>query len=453
MIRLSKLVTLTGLFLVLQGAYASGQPTTFLGPTLKGSFTRPVEDNTAISIAGEAGIKNFRIGATAGWLLNEDQRLKFTAEYLWQKITYSFITGNQDKWVEQAAVGAVYEHDLDGYRLRPQINFGAWYSYAPSHDLFNGQILLNGTVYNYSKRIAGSNAFGVLPGVTIHPWRGGKTRFSLNYDDVRYDQKYGPSRDELGFGGTFQLDQAISEKLSLGLTAGIRKPFNNYAAGLNWNNIYYYGLWSFGVDGEYTDGKNTLPNTWNVGLNANYFMDCFQPPATTIVHDYKGNLKGEIVTAPPTTPAFLAWTAEPAVYMPQVLAIPDEQLHLACTTGQVPRAPDPATLPNYTDTNGFYGNPPLIPPFSTQLFNAATAFGGTQLVYSINSVNTTTEYSSVPPNQLFTINPKTGIVTLTVPVPVNIEDAIFSVTVTATNPCGTAYATFPVEIDIYEEAG
>src|SRR5688572_5726153 len=69
-------------------------PTTFLGPTLKASYTRNINNSSAYSLLGEAGFKNFRLGGTLAWRLDVDHRLKLSAEWLEQEITYAFFSGN-----------------------------------------------------------------------------------------------------------------------------------------------------------------------------------------------------------------------------------------------------------------------------------------------------------------------------------------------------------------------
>ena len=66
--RTNVLVVLSSVLLLSQ-AYATtipntDDPTTFLGPTLRGSFTSSIGNQSAYSIAGEAGVKSARIGGT-----------------------------------------------------------------------------------------------------------------------------------------------------------------------------------------------------------------------------------------------------------------------------------------------------------------------------------------------------------------------------------------------------
>src|SRR5262245_6813264 len=117
--KIAKLALALGSTLLCLSAFATSipnndDPTTFLGPTLKGRYTGPMSDNTAFSVLGEAGLKNFRVGATLGWRVDANQRLKLSAEWLRQEITYAFFSGNSDQWVNQWAVGAGYQYDFMG---------------------------------------------------------------------------------------------------------------------------------------------------------------------------------------------------------------------------------------------------------------------------------------------------------------------------------------------------
>lgn len=310
--------------------------TTFVGPTLRGGFTSTLNDWTAYSVAGEVGLKNFRVGGTLGWKLDGNQRFKVSAEYLWQDITYRFFTGNTDQWVDQGAVGFDYEYTLDdccaflGW-LRPQFDLSAYYSHAPSKSLNakSGFFTKNGLPDSFRniRRIAGSNAAGGAPGISIQPWRGGKAGVELNYDNVNYDTHFIRNEYAHGFGGTILLSQMITDDIGLSVSGSWRQPFNNYTASLDWINVPYYGQWTLGLDAAYTTGKYTLPSTWNAGISANYYFDQRCPAyevSRARATNLKGDYKGEAITRP-VADDLLPWTAEPAVYMPQVLAIADQQ--------------------------------------------------------------------------------------------------------------------------------
>lgn len=211
----------------------TNQPTTFLGPTVEASYTHLLSQKTAVSFAGEAGVKNFRLGGTLGWTLVENQRIKLSGEYLTQDLTYSFLSGNTNQWVQQGAIGADYQYEFLNHAYKPQFDLSVYYSNAPSKNLNPATITYQGlsNVINY-RRIAGSNAGGISPGITVQPWHGGKVGVALNYDDVVYETHYLPSDNPIGFGGTAHLDQMLTNNLSLGLLAAVRQPFNNYEANL-----------------------------------------------------------------------------------------------------------------------------------------------------------------------------------------------------------------------------
>lgn len=323
-------LALASSLLVYSAAYSTSvpntdHPVTFLGPTARVGYTSTLNNVTAYSVAGELGIKDTRLGATLGWKIHDNQYLKVTGEYLWQKITYAFFAGNTDQWVNQGAIGAAYQYNFLNDRLKPEFDFTGYLAHGPSKTLntINGKFINNQSIlvsFSDMRRIAGSNAGGLSPGIAIQPWRGGKVGAAVNYDNVRYDTINRQNENAKGWGGTVTFDQLIIREVGVGVSAAVRQPFNNYAASLNWSYTPspYFGKWMLSLFGEYNVGKKTLPNSYNAGISGNYFIDqrCECLPV---------NLKGKITTRlRPVSDSLLAWAAKPAVYMPQVLAINDE---------------------------------------------------------------------------------------------------------------------------------
>ncbi len=411
-------------------------PKTFLGPTARVGFTSTLGDYSAYSVAGEAGIKNFRVGGTLGWKLTEFQRLKVSAEFLRQEITYAFFSGNTDQWMNQGAIGAAYQYDFADYSYRPQFELSAYGSHAPSKSLntVTGTFTNAGmpTKFVDTRRIAGSNGAGIAPGLAITPWTGGRLSAAVNYDSVRYNKNYSPGENAVGLGGTLGFSQALTDTLSLGLAAEVRQPFNNYAANLSWSDVPYFDRWTLALFGDYTVGKSTLPNTYNVGLSANYFLDrrCGQP----VPVNWKGerNLKGE-VELQPYNDGLLAWAADPAVYMPQVLAVVDEKIKLTilqpipvCTSVAYIGPADPSTdFPEPEAANA--------EPFT---FNFGPLFTGSSPIKF--SINVTIVFGSGNASD-FSINPNTGLVSYNSP---GDDGGVYIVSVTGTNNCGTDSVTF-----------
>ena len=223
----------------LNSAYAivpnNDHPTTFLGPTVRGGFSSLITDSSAYSFNAEYGLKNLRGGGTVGWNILDAHRLKISGEYLWQRINYAYFSGNSHNWSNQGAVGGEYQYTMNQLRFNPQVGLSAYYANAGSTD----QSIVSGTFVNSTgvstsftdtQRIAGSNASGISPGLTISPWRGGKAGLDLNYDNVRYDMKYEPTVTAKGWGGTVRASQQLTNNIVLGASAAVRQPFNNYQA-------------------------------------------------------------------------------------------------------------------------------------------------------------------------------------------------------------------------------
>lgn len=375
----------------------------FLGPTVNAHISQAIGYNISSSFGVEGGPRQYRGNATLGWILAENHRIKFTGEYLWQKMDYNFYSGTVRQWISQGAIGAGYQYMLlDG--VLNDLRLYGYYSHAPSVGLstLSGSFVNSTTTYSYidQRRIAGSNAAGLSPGFALHPWYGAQAVISANYDNVRYNTKYISTHYNSGFGGTLDFKQALPGNLQMNLVAASRTAFNNYQAGLNWNTTWESGFLTLGVIGGYNKGKHTLPNTSVISLNLGYVFDQ-NTPIDDNDKDYK------------LAPSLSAWIAEAAVHMPQVLAIADERVTLTSST------PPPCVPPSFAGTIPNIegdGDSPIDPPLDTAPF-----FNGTNLVFS--AVNLPTSY--------ITIDPATGIIS-------GVYTGALGIVVTATNSCGSA---------------
>ena len=212
----------------------------------------------------------------------------------------------------------------------------------------------------------------------------------------------GPIKMPLGLGGTIGFNQAITDSLGIGLAAAVRQPFNNYAANISWDNANYLGQWSLGLFGDYTAGKNTLPDTYNAGLSVIYFLD--------------QRLKGENLKGDPVSDNLLAWTAQPAVYLPQVLSIVDPNVITPtppCPPGALPKLI--SSIPNITV------------PFGGASLNVdeSVHFSGSNLIFSLVSV--------APVNPNITVS-STGVLQVRTG---SIVFVPYTVVIQASNACGS----------------
>lgn len=393
------------------------QPKTFLGPSLQLSATKGLSENTAFSVLGEGGPRNMRVGGTLGWGMTYYQRLKMSAELLRQKITYQFYDGPQHPWVSQVALGIDYQYDFhETAPIDTQFDVAGYVSHAPSKNLG----VASSSAYITGRRIAGSTAVGVSPGVTVSPWYGTSVTMRLNYDSIRYNTVNRSSANTRGWGGTVGLTQMISDDVNLNLSASRRQPFNDYQADIAWGNIPYYGMWTFKVFGEYTVGKNSLPSTYNVGIGADYLIGTPERQSAPVRQMpvksravYKDRVYKDAVYKDQIIPPvewneddninqdLLKWTSIPAVRMPRVITITDENLCVAPT--KLADIPDQGTI--------------VFPPYT---FDVSPYFSGTNLTYTVNGAPVGNGSIS---GSIVSINNSTG--------------DLVGISITASNSCGS----------------
>lgn len=339
--KLSKLaIALCGTALMVSATYAK-QPTTFLGPTLQADFTSTLTDETAYSVFGEAGLKNLRFGGVFGIQVGCNSRVKFSAEYLRQRIRYDFNSNSfhshnnsQLQWLGQGSFGAGYEYDIPCSRFRPTLDLNGYISSATSkevrthsHTFVDPRTEITNDI-TIQRRFAGSHTYNISPSVNFEPWCGGKVGLEANYDNVRYLNKFSHRThtrhdrnqfDPHGFGGTARINQYVAKNIEVGVSAAVRKPFNDYYAMVAWNRDTRIGMWALGVNGDYVSGKHRLPNTYNIGLSADLYLDRKCEPCCE---------------AKAMTQNFLGWTSASPSRVPQVLAVTERKVRV--TTPLIP---------------------------------------------------------------------------------------------------------------------
>lgn len=388
----------------------------FLGGIFRGQYTASLNTDAAASLAIEAGPRNYRANGTLGFNFSDTQRFKLTGEYLRQDIDYNFFpTGTTRQWVQQGAAGLNYQHALTPSGLN-YFDISGYYSHAPSKTLdpISGSYVdsqQNFVAYTNFRRIAGSNAYGISPAITVNPWNGGQATVAVNYDNVHYDRICQTDPISSGFGGTVTFNQQLGRNLQANLSAGVRSPFNTYQAGIRY--LVPGGNASVGIIGSYTDGKDELPNTSMAGIEVTYTFD----KAKSTQAQLNNNT------------SVTAWTKQPAVYMPQVLAIPE-----ACFSFNITPPCIPPGFSGSIQNQGFFGGDPVNIP-------TASYFTGTGLTFSATDPN-----NLLPPSGL-SIDPNTGVLSGTF-WSNNGGSDIVGIVVTASNTCGSAQSNpFSLFID------
>jgi len=274
----------------------------FLGPIARFQLNSPLADENATGIILlEGGPRDARFNGTLGYDFSPQHHVDLSGEYLTQKNSYPHVVGNHRKWANQTAGGLKYYYAFDNFH-RSLLNIGGWIAHTAN---VSDSTVVTPTFTDF-RNVAGSNAGGVSPGVTLHPWLGGETSLALNWDTATYTTKFAPHVQAEGFGVTGNYKQQFVHNLQLDLMASSRAIFDNYKAEFDCMTQLSGGQLITGVFYNYTHGKKALPNASVVGLNVRYDIND--------------------VNSIRSQHASTQWIAEPAVLMPEVLAIPEDAI-------------------------------------------------------------------------------------------------------------------------------
>lgn len=344
---------------------------------------------------GEGGEDHWRLNGTFGWQVQEQFLLKFSAEYLAGKNTFYSYYGDCRPWVHQAGVGAEAAYLLCS-RWLESINLGVVYSHAFNKSL--DKIYAPGGELISNKRVAGSDAVDFNFGGTIPTFCQGTLALYGTYQHVEYDRRIQDKLIVKGLGFGFYLNQPINHCSTLYFQGDFQHAYDYYEAGMNWKNQSKWGLLTTGFFVANVRGKHELTHENRIGLSFGFDFgrkDCCRKTCCS------RNRLAE-------------WVQRPAIYRPKVLAIIDEQ---ECIPPSVVTSTQSYSLPG---NNAFS-------------INVAPQFAGTDLTFAA---------SNLPDG--WSIDPTTGIISGT-----TTSSGSVNITITATNPCGSAQAIAAVQWGLY----
>ena len=394
--------------------------TNTLIPILKlQAIPKALGDCAAVAFSGEVGRFNYRAGATLGFLLQEQNYLKFSSEYLVQKLGYHFPSGTTHRWTQMVDVSGAYKRTFT-CQWFPSAGFAGYWAVSPNKSLHSETIPNKNEII--SRRIAGAHAGGGSFGATVKPFCKTALEILANYDHVEYRRKFHHERDVSGWGGTFDLNQTLLCDLTLQLRAEIRRPFNYFLGNLHWKPSRCGWLVSF--FGSYTKGKAHLPNSTAAGVQISYAFgqkpvsetkrtsnpSISKPEKTdelfpSCENSTTKNCEVCATNCCPTIPScanacLIEWVSSPAVYLPEVLAIVDPKVVVIVpSTSCIPisneTAPDidlafgaSAQAPVFGNPTGpitySSDNPSVASVDSTGLITADTMNGGTAHIFESN---------------------------------------------------------------------
>ena len=407
---------------------------------LRSTFS-PFNDNSAVAIISEIGLRDLRFNGTYGMGFGNNLRAKVTGEYLMQKLDYGFSTGKARRWMRQMAIGGDAQYLLCNCFVN-DLHVRGFYSYAPSHRLHTlaCPVIPGAAIVNVVRRIAGSHAYGFLAGTSITPWSCGYLGLNVNYDHVAYNRKFNSRKVTAGLGGGIEFRQVLTQTVSFNVKGEIRKPFNYIGGGVDWNKAFCSGLFSAGVFANYTRGKKNLPNVTVLGISLGFnfaarnlynYNDCCEPVCCTY-----------------DSCDLIAYVQEPAIFLPVVLAISEESTcnGPSLADGAIPNAVVPLGSIQYVDLNSHFANgnggtityeavvaAVATTPNNPAFYPAFNAVSGIQIqlnnngTMTLNNTRTNPHFPGVPP--------PTGLVGIGV---------TYNVTVVASTQCGSITRSFLV---------
>lgn len=362
-------ITVSASFIAYADSSSGKTSDNFLGGTLNLNGGQKT-GRLGIAWIAEAGPRQIRANGTVGLQLNaaNTDAIKFTAEYLSQRLTWNYFDATDRTWVQQGAYGLGYDHAF-GNGFIQNVAVDGYYSYSPNRSLSPIYVFLpSGERVDVDRNIAGANAFGGSLNFALGLFDAIGINLELDYDNVEYNTDYTPNQNAKGFGGTLVVNVPITELLSIDFLGSYRQPFNQYTAGItysprNWRN------WSVGVSTQYLQGKRGIPSSVNAMVELNYVGG--------VASARKHSPVSESVTAKRGFSTIDGWILKPAVFMPRVLAVADPRTDTlgSCSTLSVTGlSPTSLAIPPGVSVSGpIFADqvPPTGSTLSFEIYNRA----------------------------------------------------------------------------------
>ncbi|MCD6056437.1 MAG: hypothetical protein K0R12_1399 [Gammaproteobacteria bacterium] len=347
----------------------------FVGEAKVSSYVLDNEHAAALELNG--GPRIFRLNATYGVNLTNNQRIKVTGERLDEKLDFDFTTDTVSHWVGQNALGADYAYMLDNKVLQ-SLGFGGYYTHSPSKDISNETVhdSVNDLDYLAQQRIAGANSGNAHLNMATHLWPYSRLSGGVDYDTVRFDTQY-TDQDVQGFGGHAAVEQRLFPTVKLTLSSDLRQTEHGYSAGLSWLTPSLKGMQTeLEAITDFTKDLTSAQRYYTTGLRFNMALD-----------DNLGGAHQAIyadLNESGSQQSLIDWTRTPSVRMANVLAVADGStipMFLAC--------PDPDTLTktgNTYSSGGWSGTSAFSGTVEFQQAQYAS-IGGSECDYLINGIH------------------------------------------------------------------
>jgi hypothetical protein len=290
------------------------------GYILNGHWTNYLTPSNAFGFELDFGPNEFRLGGTWAHALSQQQRFKITAEHLAQRPDYEFYRQDDTQWQGQNAFGLAYQYLLDREYVKA-FNISTYIADAENENFSTVTFVQNQQIFNDIRHSSGANSYGGMVGLTLQFWPTGIVDVAANYDNVRYNPYYVSGPNTKGLGATVGFAQLITDRIEFSGSASDLQPYNQFQAKLAClaytkpgRHLEVAALASR-VEGDIPVGADnrlglSLAYSWGGDPERPAFV--YSLPVTDNAYD------------------LTRWTTEPAVHLPEVLAVKDELI----TTGQ-----------------------------------------------------------------------------------------------------------------------
>ncbi|MGB6976113.1 MAG: hypothetical protein WBE18_01455 [Gammaproteobacteria bacterium] len=284
------------------------------GYILNGHWTNYLTPHNAFGFELDFGPNEFRLGGTWGHALTQQQRFKITAEHLAQRPNYGFVAQNDTQWQGQNAFGVTYQYLLDTQYVKA-FNVSTYAATAENESFYQTIFTQNQQTFTDIPKSNGANSYGATTGLALQFWPTGLIDVAANYDNVHYNPQYVPAPNNQGLGATVGFAQLITDRVQFSASASDHQAYNQFQAKLAWltytrpgRHLEVAALGSR-IEGDIPTGSDnrlglSLAYSWGGDPNGVAFV--YSLPITNNAYDLSN------------------WTAEPAVHLPDVLAVKDE---------------------------------------------------------------------------------------------------------------------------------
>ncbi len=283
--------------------------------------TTPIflSNDTAFSLLLEAGSKSNRVSGTLGFI-EDGHRFKASAEYFSQKLHYKFQTGKVHHWMHQLALGGKYQYHFECPCYLTGVELGFTYSNAPDKSLSEARFEESSSL-TWFRKIAGANNLLVQAGFLINPWRCATLIPSITYQQVTYSRHFESTKRLSGVGAILAFNQKLFKNIDFDLRFQYQQAYNDLRGALNWSKIYRCGALGLGVFVDHVYGKSNLPSSTTTGIEISFaFGVCGQTKVSLLPSSETEDCDPCNIGAD-----LWSWASDPAVYMPEVLAITDQE--------------------------------------------------------------------------------------------------------------------------------